>query len=585
MWTTEKLRQSFLNYFERKGHKAIPSSSVIPNNDPTLLFTNSGMVQFKGILLGEETSLRRACSVQRCIRAGGKHNDLDDVGKDNYHHTYFEMLGNWSFGDYFKKEAIEYAWDFLVNELNLDPERLYVTYYDELDKDSLKFWSKYLPRERIISASYKDNFWEMGETGPCGPCTEIHYDRIGGRDASSLVNKDDPDVLEIWNIVFIEFNRTPNSLMPLERQCIDTGIGLERLLSILMNVRSNYLIDSFSNIIRFIESNCQFIYKDTDEGTDVAFRVVSDHCRTISVCLHDRVEFSNDGQGYVLRRILRRAVRFSNDVLKLPKGCLSKIVEVSFLNLNLRPVSLDVVDKEEELFLRTLQKGVDRFNKMTKNVKELSGKDLFILYDTYGFPTDLTEILARENKVKINYEGYEECKNRARELSKKVNTRITEIIANHPKTKDDFKYSKNKISSKLLFYVLGKEIFCDFDLIPENVEIGFVFDETCFYAECGGQVGDTGEIRFYNEEGEIGKFEVKDVQNISGYVVHYGVLEGFVSVNAVLEYNEDLRHDTAINHTSTHLLYFLLRKYISGDQRGSFSRLLIDLDLILKVVN
>lgn len=564
MWTTEKLRQCFLTYFEEKGHKIIPSSSVVPNNDPTLLFTNSGMVQFKNMLLGEDSDLRRACSVQRCIRAGGKHNDLDDVGKDNYHHTYFEMLGNWSFGDYFKEEAIDFAWDFLVNVLGLDPERLYVTYYDELDKDSLKFWSKYLPSKRILSASYEDNFWEMGETGPCGPCTEIHYDRIGGRDASSLVNKDDPDVLEIWNIVFIEFNRTPNSLTPLQKQCIDTGIGLERLLSILMGVRSNYLVDTFSNIIRFTESNCKLKYKDTDEGTDVAFRVVADHCRTICVCLHDGVEFSNDGQGYVLRRILRRAVRYGNDVLKLPKGSLSKIVRESFINLGLPITNLEVVDKEEELFLRTLQKGVERFNKMTKDVKELSGRDLFILYDTYGFPTDLTEILAAENNVKINYEGYEESKNAAKELSKKVNSRITEIISDFPKTDDHFKYSENEITSTLLFYVAGKEIQTNLEDIPTDTEVGLVFSETCFYAEAGGQVGDTGKIVF-----DSGSFRVRDVQNVSGYIVHYGVLEGSASLKGLLVYDSDLRRDTMRNHTATHLLFCLLRSYFPTEQKGS----------------
>lgn len=564
MWTTEKLRQCFLTYFEERGHKIIPSSSVVPNNDPTLLFTNSGMVQFKNMLLGEDSDLRRACSVQRCIRAGGKHNDLDDVGKDNYHHTYFEMLGNWSFGDYFKEEAIDFAWDFLVNVLGLDPERLYVTYYDELDKDSLKFWSKYLPSKRILSASYEDNFWEMGETGPCGPCTEIHYDRIGGRDASSLVNKDDPDVLEIWNIVFIEFNRTPNSLTPLQKQCIDTGIGLERLLSILMGVRSNYLVDTFSNIIKFTESNCKLKYKDTDEGTDVAFRVVADHCRTICVCLHDGVEFSNDGQGYVLRRILRRAVRYGNDVLKLPKGSLSKIVRESFINLGLPITNLEVVDKEEELFLRTLQKGVERFNKMTKDVKELSGRDLFILYDTYGFPTDLTEILAAENNVKINYEGYEESKNAAKELSKKVNSRITEIISDFPKTDDHFKYSENEITSTLLFYVAGKEIQTNLEDIPTDTEVGLVFSETCFYAEAGGQVGDTGKIVF-----DSGSFRVRDVQNVSGYIVHYGVLEGSASLKGLLVYDSDLRRDTMRNHTATHLLFCLLRSYFPTEQKGS----------------
>ncbi|KAL7348267.1 alanyl-tRNA synthethase [Encephalitozoon intestinalis] len=573
MWTTEKLRRSFLDYFASKSHKIVSSSSVIPFEDDSLLFTNSGMVQFKKNLLGERDDLRRACSVQRCIRAGGKHNDLDDVGKDTYHHTYFEMMGNWSFGDYFKEEAIGFAWEFLVDVLKLNKDKLYVTYYEELDKESGNIWLKYLPSERVLSASYKDNFWEMGDTGPCGPCTEIHYDRIGNRDASELVNKDDPNVIEIWNIVFIEYNRTISGLVPLERKCIDTGIGLERLLSILIDVRSNYLIDSFAVIIKAIEDRCNFKYNDTEESIDVAFRVVADHCRTIAVCTYDKVDFSNDGVGYVLRRILRRAVRYAHEVLGLKEGVLGELVGIAAHAIGIELKSVDCVNKEELQFMKTLKKGIERFHKLAENNGKISGEDLFLLYDTYGFPVDLTEIMAKERNIKIDYTNFESFKQKAVEISKMSKGMKLNIDAGlqskFPRTDDSFKYTKNSINATFFFGIEGKEIITKPNEIPEGRELGLVFDKTCFYAECGGQVGDTGKIIFYDGEKDVGVFNVMDTQAIKGFVVHKGILEGSASYQALQMYDQELRKKIMKNHTGTHLLNFFLRTIIQTEQRGS----------------
>lgn len=573
MWTTQKLRQAFLDYFASKKHTIVESSSVVPHNDDTLLFTNSGMVQFKRDLLGEKSDLVRACSVQRCIRAGGKHNDLDDVGKDTYHHTYFEMLGNWSFGDYFKEEAIDFAWEFLVDVVGLNRERMYVTYYDELDKDSLRFWLKHLPRERILSASYRDNFWEMGETGPCGPCTEIHYDRIGGRDASELVNKDDPNVIEIWNIVFIEYNRTSEHLEPLDRKCIDTGIGLERLLSILMDVRSNYLIDSFTEIIWAVEERCEFRYKDEMEITDVAFRVVADHCRTMAVCIHDRVDFSSVGVGYVLRRILRRAVRYAHEILGLETGKLGELVDIAAGAIGIRLESVLCVDREERMFMMTLKKGIERFRKLTDENGRISGEDLFLLYDTYGFPVDLTELMAKERGIEIDYTNFEECRARAVEISKQTKGNELSfdpsICSQFPDTDDSFKYECNNLKANLLFAVDDGRIILDMQDVREDIDAGLVFDRTCFYAECGGQVGDCGEVVFWDGLREMGRFRVSDTQPVRGFVVHRGVLTGKATSNAVLVYDEELRRRTMRNHTGTHILNFFLRTKIATEQRGS----------------
>jgi len=571
MWNSKALKDAFIEFFESKGHTVVKSSSVVPNNDPTLLFTNSGMVQFKNIFLGgEKPAYKRACSIQRCIRAGGKHNDLDDVGKDNYHHTFFEMMGNWSFGDYFKEQAISYAYEFLVETLKLDKERLYVTVYEELDKESLEIWRRYVDGSRIISASYKDNFWEMGEYGPCGPCTEIHYDRIGGRDASSLVNTDDPDVIEIWNIVFIEYSKTPSGMTKLGERHIDTGIGFERLLSILMGVRSNYLIDSFRSIISHIEQKCRFRYGDGGSKEDVAFRVVADHSRTMVVCLNDRVSFSNEGVGYVLRRILRRSVRYGYEVLGLEIGDMADIVRHASGEMGI-PIDVDAVLMEENLFAKTLKNGVIRFNKMVESKGRLTSEDVFLLYDTYGFPKDLTELMAREKNVEISLEDFEKYKKAAQERSHSTKSVLT---VNFPfgRTDDAYKYTKNGISADLQAIVHNNEIVSaeEANALPADSELYLVFDRTCFYGEKGGQSGDRGEIKFLNtEKGEAGLFLVQDVQIIRGYVVHRGTKSGRITKSAVLVYDEALRKKTMANHTAAHLLYYFLRRLFPTAQRGS----------------
>lgn len=576
MWTSHLLRKKFFEFFENRNHVVLPGISVVPINDPTLLFTNSGMVQFKNIFLNGGAKYPRVCTIQRCIRAGGKHNDLDDVGLDNYHHTFFEMLGNWSFGDYFKEEAIKYAYEFLVEELGLDKDRLYVTVYEELDKESRLIWRKYFDDNRIISASFEDNFWEMGEYGPCGPCTEIHYDRIGNRDASSLVNKDDPDVLEIWNIVFMEYNRTKNGLEDLKIKNVDTGIGFERLLSVLMNVRSNYQIDTFQTVIRTIETlsfGCTgYKFNDSASNTDVAVRVVADHTRCIAVCLNDKVQFASEGVGYVLRRIMRRGMRYALDVLKINGGDFSKIVEAA---ANVLGLAIDVspVRKEEELFMKTLKKGMVMFDKIVREKCVLKGEDVFFLYDTYGFPADLTELLAREKKINITMDGFVECKKRAQELSKKNRTGFN-INFKFPKTIDFYKYETNFILGELKAIVKANEIIEEEEIIEGNEfngeEMSLIFDKTCFYSEKGGQVGDRGRISFKDGNGDVvGFFSVEDTKNIGGYVYHRGKLDGKITKRADLVYDQELRAKTRVNHSVCHILYYFLRKEFKTSQKGS----------------
>lgn len=565
MWTTKQLKERFFTFFEKRGHTRLPSSSVVPKNDPTLLFTNSGMVQFKNIFLGEKSQYKRVVTSQRCIRAGGKHNDLDDVGKDNYHHTFFEMLGNWSFGDYFKEEAIEFAYDFLINDLKLNKDNIYVTIYEEMDPESKRIWSKFIDPSRIISSSYKDNFWEMGEYGPCGPCTEIHYDRIGNRDASHLVNKDDPDVIEFWNIVFMEFERTPKGLEPLKVKHIDTGIGLERLLSILNGVKSNYLIDSFQEIIKFIETKTGLVYKDGNSIEDVAFRVLADHSRTTAVCLNDKVAFSSEGVGYVLRRVLRRAIRYANDILKLERGVFSQCVKkaAEFMEMG---IDVSVVDQEESLFMKTLVNGLNQLMKMADQKKKLDGHDLFLLYDTYGFPVDLTELIANEKNIPFTKEGFEETVNKAKNLSRTVKKIVT-VNFDFPKTDDSFKYEVNGIEAELKGIVVENELVTN---LEEGVNAYLIFDKTCFYGECGGQVGDKGVIEFLDEKGaKIGTFEVSDTQIQRGYVLHEGKLSGVSSKKARLSYDENIRSATRANHSTVHILNYFLRTFMSTEQQGS----------------
>lgn len=578
MVTAKELRESFISYFKKQNHEVVESSSVVPLNDETLLFTNSGMVQFKHNLLGIEnkfSAMKRACSVQRCIRAGGKHNDLDDVGKDTYHHTFFEMLGNWSFGDYFKKDAISFAWDLLVNGLGMPSDRLYVTYFcDEesgidADIEAKMSWARHLPADHIVKGNFKDNFWEMGETGPCGPCSEIHYDRIGGRNAASLVNTDDPNVIEIWNLVFMQYNRSERGLEKLPVQCIDTGAGFERVLSILNDVKSNYLTDLFLPLFEYIREvgGVEEEYKDTIEGefakSDTSYRVLADHSRTMAVCLHDGVRPANEGRGYVLRRICRRALRYAHEVFKLKNGFLEKLVAKAgeTLEIALPADKLKIVSDEETLFSRTLSKGIVMFKKLVAKSGAISARDAFMLYDTYGFPVDLTKILADENNVTVDIKGFYKEQLRFKELSRGVKKSQFRFPETRTVTEDKYKYTDNGICAELLFQS------------ERDGQLGCVFDKTCFYYECGGQVGDTGTITFYDSNDlQTGVLTVLDTQLINATIFHIGTLEGETAKKVKLVFDHEKREKTKKNHTGTHILFYFLRKILKGErveQEGS----------------
>eukprot|EP01028_Stygiella_incarcerata_P012994 TRINITY_DN81024_c0_g1_i1.p1 TRINITY_DN81024_c0_g1~~TRINITY_DN81024_c0_g1_i1.p1 ORF type:complete len:936 (-),score=293.81 TRINITY_DN81024_c0_g1_i1:54-2861(-) len=612
-WTGAAIRKAYIDYFvEKQGHVFYASSPVVPHNDPTLLFTNAGMNQYKPIFLGQVdpasplSTLKRAANSQKCIRAGGKHNDLDDVGKDTYHHTFFEMLGNWSFGDYFKKEAIEWAYDLLVNVFGLDKDRLYATYFGGCEEQGLKpddeaksLWMKFLPSERILPFGMKDNFWEMGDVGPCGPCSEIHYDFVGGRDASSYVNKDDPQVIEVWNLVFIQFAREAGGMLKsLPAKHVDTGLGMERLTSILQGKSSNYDTDIFTPYFEEIQrlTNAPAysgkIGKEDVSLVDTAYRVIADHVRTLSFAIADGALPSSEGRGYVLRRILRRAVRYARQKLQAPENFLPKLVRICVEQMGdhfpelkkHQKLITDTLEDEEHQFFRTLDKGEIQFCRMVEGKRIVEGDDAFKLYDTYGFPVDLTQIMAEERGMKVDMEGYERAMERAKELSRAAGKQGGDetvvldaddvdflvksgVIA----TDDQPKYGKDEIESKIvaLFVPSQSEKF------PESVDtmdfsMGIITEKTCFYAEAGGQMGDVGVIRFEEDN----EFIVHGVQSWGGYVVHIGKIEkGSFSVGNVasLDVDMDRRKPTASNHTLTHALNFALRKVCGDgiDQKGS----------------
>ncbi|KAJ1677537.1 Alanine--tRNA ligase, partial [Spiromyces aspiralis] len=452
-WPVGEVRQAFFDFFKAKGHQLVPSSSTIPHDDPTLLFANAGMNQFKPIIQGTVdpsshfATLTRAYNTQKCIRAGGKHNDLDDVGKDVYHHTFFEMLGIWSFGDYFKREACEFAWELLTKVYGMNPDRLYVTYFggDETqglqpDEEARKIWSDLgVPDSRILPFGSKDNFWEMGDVGPCGPCSEIHYDRIGGRDAASLVNMDDPDVLEIWNLVFMQYNREPGGVLrPLPKKHIDTGMGLERLVSILQAKRSNYDTDIFQPLFAAIQKLTNAppyqgkVGAEDVTGIDTAYRVIADHVRTLTFAISDGGVPTNEGRGYVLRRILRRGARFARKRFNVELGSFfSQLVSVvvdnmgeAFPEITKRVDEVkSILDDEEESFARTLDRGEKLFDKILAQARQsdskvLPGSDVWRLYDTYGFPVDLTRLMAEELGFTVDEAEFERERQKSIEISK-----------------------------------------------------------------------------------------------------------------------------------------------------------------------
>jgi len=617
-WPVERVRRTFIDYFvEKRGHTFWPSSPVVPVNDPTLLFANSGMNQFKPLFLGtcdpslEMSKLKAAVNSQKCIRAGGKHNDLEDVGKDVYHHTFFEMLGNWSFASYFKEEAITWAWECLVDVYKINPDRLYATYFGgdakqglSEDLEAKNIWLRFLPAERILPFGCKDNFWEMGPTGPCGPCTEIHYDRIGGRDAAHLVNADRPDLIEIWNNVFIQFNReTDGSLRELPSKHVDTGMGLERLTSVLQDVSSNYDTDIFGPIFSEIERICKcrpyqgLVGKDDTDLIDTAYRIISDHIRTLTFAITDGAVPSNDGRGYVLRRILRRAVRYGQDILKAPKGFFTELVPCvikkfstffpELLRTNERVTS--IISEEEKAFNRTLDDGVKYFNKVVNSL-ETSGSSMFpakeahILFSSMGFPLDLTELMAVERNMVVDKAGFEALMDadrlvsQAAEASRKGGDQKDMVMVAEQTswmisrgisaTNSDRKYEQVDLPVKCLAIFNGRggegAGFSD-TANGDSGLVGLVLDASSFYYESGGQIYDTGVIQSANFS-----FAVENCQSYAGYVVHVGrITSGTVAVgqDCSVRVDYDRRSLVAPNHTMTHVLNFALKKTLIGESK------------------
>lgn len=577
------IRKTFLDFFSDKAHKVVPSAPIVIQNDPTLMFTNAGMNQFKDYFLGTKNAeVKRATDTQKCLRVSGKHNDLEEVGIDTYHHTMFEMLGNWSFGDYFKKEAIDWAWELLTERFDLPKDRLYASVFEgdkeeklEADEEARRYWKQYLPEERILNGSKKDNFWEMGETGPCGPCSELHIDlrsqsevdKIPGRD---LVNMDHPQVVEIWNLVFMQFNRLANgSLENLPNTHVDTGMGFERLAMAIQKKASNYDTDVFQPLIQWVAKKGGVSY-GKDEKTDIAIRVISDHIRAIAFTIADGQLPSNNKAGYVIRRILRRAVRYGYTFLNFKEPFLFELLpilvdqfEEVFPELKQQQDFIAKVIKEEEnSFLRTLDNGLKKLEVITEGKsKEIDGAIAFELYDTYGFPLDLTALIARENGMKVDEGGFkremEVQKNRSKSAGKQ-STGDWIIVSQEEDSKFvGYQYFESK--TRVLRY---REVSQ-----KDKKQYQIVLQETPFYAESGGQVGDTGFLQFGDE-----KIEILDTKKENDLIVHFSKklpksLEG--EVKAVI--NGGRRTLTENNHSATHLLHAALRNVL-GDhvqQKGS----------------
>ncbi|PVF97475.1 hypothetical protein CPB86DRAFT_807243 [Serendipita vermifera] len=621
-WTAPKIRQTYIDFFKSKGHTFWPSSSTIPFEDPTLLFANAGMNQYKSVFLGtvdpnsDMSKLKRAVNSQKCIRAGGKHNDLEDVGKDSYHHTFFEMLGNWSFGDYFKREALTWAWELLTEVYKLPVDRLYVSYFEgdpkqglAPDEETRQIWLDIgVPEERIVKGNAKDNFWEMGPTGPCGPCSEIHYDRIGGRDAAKIVNADDPTVVEIWNNVFIQFNREEDgSLKSLPAKHVDTGMGFERLVSAIQDVLSNYDTDIFQPIFNRIQEvsgvrpyTGKFGAEDVD-GIDTAYRVIADHVRTLTFALSDGGVPSNIGRGYVLRRILRRGARYARKKLGAPIGSFFSSVSPVlveqlgdfFPELKRSPEEVKkLLDEEEVSFARTLDRGERLFDSYVAKIQGtgstvLDGKDVWRLYDTYGFPVDLTRLMAEELNLTVDEEAFKAAQAQSKEASKggaKTSVKDTVKLDVHdigalekntevPTTNDSFKFDSSSISATIKAIYYEKSFPSSTANIPTGASFGIILDKTCFYAEAGGQEYDTGVIALDMKDREA-KFEVINCQSFKGYVLHIGQLdEGELHVGdeIIVSYDADRRRPIRSNHTATHILNYALREVLGDhiDQKGS----------------
>ena len=584
--TSKEIRQDFFDFFEEKNHLIVDSAPVVPKNDPTLLFTNAGMNQFKPIFLGDEPGLKdgdktwkRAANTQRCIRVSGKHNDLDEVGHDTYHHTLFEMLGNWSFGDYFKEEAIEWAWELLVDRWGLEPDRLYATVFggdDEdglpVDDEAIELWKKKtgINPDHILKFGKKDNFWEMGATGPCGPCSEVHIDLRSEEDrkkkpGAELVNMDDPRVMEIWNLVFIQFNRDESSkLSELPAQHVDTGMGFERICAVLQGKTSNYDADIFTPLLDAISEMSGIPY-GKDEEKDIAMRVIADHIRAVSFSIADGASPSNDGRGYVVRRILRRAVRYGWDKLDFKKPFMFQLVPVLAdqfkdvfpeLKGQIKYVQ-NVIKAEETSFLKTLGQGIDLFEQMTEGEDSVSGEDAFKLHDTYGFPIDLTQLMAREKGMDVDLDTFEslmkEQKDRARAEGK---------FASGESGRD-----VEEIGDDSTFQFVGYEkTEADVKITAVNhddKQPSLWLDRSPFYAESGGQVADTGTL---TRDGDV--IKVKDVQKTSRGFEHFvDKLPDDPSGTWTAKIDTEKRLEIQKHHTVTHLMHAALRETL-GDHVG-----------------
>lgn len=586
MRTAKEIRQSFKDFFASKEHQIVPSAPMVVKDDPTLMFTNAGMNQFKDIILGNTTAKsKRVADSQKCLRVSGKHNDLEEVGLDTYHHTMFEMLGNWSFGDYFKKEAIGWAWEYLVDILKLSPDRLYATVFEgyapeglERDNEAAGYWEKFLPKERIINGNRKDNFWEMGDTGPCGPCSEIHIDLRSDEERAAingleLVNKSHPQVIEIWNLVFMQYNRKADgSLENLPAKVIDTGMGFERLCMAIQGKTSNYDTDVFQPIISAIGNLCGKKYGESAQD-DIAMRVIADHIRTISFAITDGQLPSNAKAGYVIRRILRRAVRYGYTFLGQKQAFLYKLLPAlidtmgdAYPELSTQKTLIEkVIKEEEESFLRTLETGIRLLDKVMDDTKKagksiISGVDAFTLYDTFGFPLDLTELILKENGLTVDLDEFNKQMQQQKERARNAAAVETGDWITLKEGESEFiGYDFTECDAEILRYRKIKQ---------KNQELyQIVLDKTPFYAESGGQVGDSGEL--IGEDETIRVITTKKENNLAVHITQHLPKDVTATFHAVID--KKARQATACNHTATHLLHEALRSVLGThvEQKGS----------------
>ena len=594
MKTSKEIRQSFLDFMAGKGHQIVPSAPMVIKDDPTLMFTNAGMNPWKGIILGNDPiKYPRVADSQKCLRVSGKHNDLEEVGHDTYHHTMFEMLGNWSFGDYFKAEAIDFAWEYIVDVLHIDPSNLYATVFEgspeeglSRDDEAASIWAKHLPADHILNGNKHDNFWEMGDTGPCGPCSEIHVDsrsaeeraKVPGRE---LVNKDHPQVIEIWNIVFMQYNRKADgSLEPLAKKVIDTGMGFERLVRTIQGKTSNYDTDVFQPMLKKIGAICGCEYKGErangreDECRDVAMRVIADHIRTIAFAITDGQLPSNEKAGYVIRRILRRAVRYGYTFLNMRSAFLYQLVPQLIADMGEAYPELvkqekqitPVIKSEEEAFLRTLDKGISLLDKLMDEARkagktEISGVDVFTLKDTYGFPLDLTELILRENGFTTNEEEYNKALEHQKSMGREANKQdLGDWTVLREGETEFVGYDELSCESHILRYRQVSQKGKSFYQV--------VLDKTPFYAEMGGEIGDTGKLRVESLE-----FSVLDCKRENNLPVHImAELPSDPSATFIAQVDAERRMAISCNHSATHIVHYALREVLGKhvEQKGSF---------------